>query len=92
MQGSDYGGRVLLGDNTDRGAVMVRPIRLQGVRGRISTGLFFMCMFIQLTVCMYVCMYACMYVCMHKSDLCKIRLMANNLERSCCVTRGVSIV
>lgn len=41
MQGSDYGGRILLGDNTDRGTVMLRPIRFQGIRVGISTGLFF---------------------------------------------------
>jgi hypothetical protein len=42
VQGSDYGGRILLGDNTDRGAVMLWPIGFQGVRVWISTGLFFM--------------------------------------------------
>jgi hypothetical protein len=80
MHGSDYGGKILLGDNTDRGAVMLQPIRFQGIRVWISTGPFFVYMFIQLTVCM------------HKSDLCKIRLMADILERYYCVSRGVSAV
>ena len=43
-----------------------------------------MYMFIQLTI--YI------YIYMHKSDLCKIRLMADILERNYCVSRGVSIV
>ena len=34
-------GRVLLGDNTDGGAVMLRPIRIPCVRLRISTELTF---------------------------------------------------
>ena len=80
MQGSDYGGRILLGDNTDRGTVMLRPIRFQGVRVWISTGLIFIYMFIQLTIRM------------HKSDWCKIRPMADNLERNYHVSRGVSVV
>jgi len=46
MHGSDYGGRILLGDNTYRGAVMPQPIRFQGVSVWISTGLFLMYMFI----------------------------------------------
>jgi len=80
MQGSDYGGRILLGDNTDRGTVMLRPIRFQGVRVWISTGLIFIYMFIQLTIRM------------HKSDWCKIRPIADNLERNYHVSRGVSVV
>ena len=38
-QREEGGGRILLGDNKDGGAVILRPIRFRCSRSRISTGL-----------------------------------------------------
>ena len=69
-------GRILLGDNTRGGAVVLRPIRLQCVVVWISTGLSRL----ELTIRIL------------SSDVCKIRRNPQLPELSCYVSRGVSVL
>jgi hypothetical protein len=55
----DEGGiRILLGDNTGGGAVMLRPIKFRCVGIWISTGLPYVCV----CVCVYIYIYLYIYI------------------------------
>jgi len=68
-------GRVLLGDNTGGGAVMLLRNRFRCAGVRISAGL----------LCMYI------VICMRHSGLRRIRRAPNLPERNYCVIRVVSV-
>ena len=68
-------GRVLLGDKTGGGAVMLLPNRFRCAGVWISAG----------PLCMYI------IICMPHSGLRKVRRAPNLPERNCCVIRGVSV-
>ena len=56
-QRGEGGGRILLGDNTDGGAIMLRPIRLQCAGLWVSAGLTFMLTFIVDHIYIYIYIY-----------------------------------
>jgi hypothetical protein len=90
-QGDEGGGRIMLGDNTGGGVVMLRPGRFQCDVIRISSGLLRARVQTHThrhthTYSIYIYIYIYIYI--HCRDCSKIRLGLDHPGRNNCISRG----